>query len=222
MALSVSPASPRIGIVVVCSPARSHPSTELIDSVLSSLDLFEGLSDAPVGVVCDGCRELEPDHAARLSAKLEANPMRFSKRGIVSQRVAASYALYKQRLADGGRPRAVSTLELDSHHGFALSVREGLRWVQEAGCTHALVCQHDRRFLRRVAAPTISALLAHFDQTPSCRRPQPQPYKPNPHPHPHPTPSQVHRLPFGHVQAPRGTHRERVPARRTARYLPNP
>ena len=33
--------------------------------------------------------------------------MRFSKRGIVSQGVAASYALYKQRLASpsGGRPR---------------------------------------------------------------------------------------------------------------------
>ena len=62
---------------------------------------------APVGVVCDGCRELDPDHAARLSARLEADPMRFSKRGIVSQGVAASYALYKQRLASpsGGRPR---------------------------------------------------------------------------------------------------------------------
>eukprot|EP00964_Phaeocystis_antarctica_P062244 scaffold37275_cov62-Phaeocystis_antarctica.AAC.4 len=97
--------------------------------------------------------------------------MRFSKRGIVSQGVAASYALYKQRLASpgGGRPRAISTIELDTHHGFALSVREGLRWAQDAGCTHALVCQHDRRFVRRVAAPTISSLLAHFDETPSCR-----------------------------------------------------
>ena len=117
MALSVSPsATPRIGIVVVCSPARSHPSTELLDSVLSSLDLFDGLSDAPVGVVCDGFRELDPDHAARLSARLEANPMRFSKRGIVSQGVAASYALYKQRLASpsAGRPRAISMLKLDT------------------------------------------------------------------------------------------------------------
>ena len=34
--------TPRIGIVVVSSPARSHPSTELLDSVLSSLDRFEG------------------------------------------------------------------------------------------------------------------------------------------------------------------------------------
>ena len=128
-------------------------------------------------MVCDGCRELEPEHAARLAARLEADPMRFSKRGIVSQGVAASYALYKQRLATPGgvpgagrgRPRAISTIELDSHHGYALSVREGLRWAQAAGCTHALVCQHDRRFIRRVAAPTISALLAHFEQTPSCR-----------------------------------------------------
>jgi len=127
-ALSVSP---RIGIVVVCSPARSHPSTDLIDSVLSSLDLFDGLSDAPVGVVCDGCRELDPDHAARLSARLEANPMRFSKRGIVSQGVAASYALYKQRLAtpcastSGGAPavpsRHAPTMAVLIHYGYTRS-----------------------------------------------------------------------------------------------------
>jgi hypothetical protein len=123
--------SPRIGIVVVCSPARSHPSTDLIDSVLSSLDLFDGLSDAPVGVVCDGCRELDPDHAARLSARLEANPMRFSKRGIVSQGVAASYALYKQRLAtpcastSGGAPavpsRHAPTMAVLIHYGYTRS-----------------------------------------------------------------------------------------------------
>ena len=161
------PLAARVGIVVVASPARSHPSTELVDSVLSSLDLFEGnaagrksgpallrqrqqrqrcqqrrqcqqrqqrqhshthvgfegaarpcppgsfgrdvepsatpvptlcrwpcrpapsaaagLDAAPVAVVCDGCRELEAEHAARLSARLAIDPMRFSKRGIVSQ-----------------------------------------------------------------------------------------------------------------------------------------
>ena len=48
MVLRAPSVAPRIGVVVVCSPARSHPSTDLLDSVLSSLDLFEGLSEAPV------------------------------------------------------------------------------------------------------------------------------------------------------------------------------
>eukprot|EP00964_Phaeocystis_antarctica_P062242 scaffold37275_cov62-Phaeocystis_antarctica.AAC.2 len=48
MVLRAPSVAPRVGIVVVCSPARSHPSTDLLDSVLSSLDLFEGLGDAPV------------------------------------------------------------------------------------------------------------------------------------------------------------------------------
>jgi hypothetical protein len=52
---------------------------------------------------------------------------------------------------------------------ICLSTCQGLRWARAAGCSHAVVCQHDRRFVRRVGAPTISALLAHFDATPSCR-----------------------------------------------------
>ena len=159
---------PRVGVVVVTSPARRHPSTELTDSVLNSLDLIEGIDGSPTAIVCDGCRsldELEPAHAARLSERLAANPIKFSKRGIVSNEIAAAYGVYKRRLRSSGR----ELLELDSHHGFALAVREGLRWAQGAGCTHALVCQHDRRFVRRLPAAALRAILGHFAAEPSCR-----------------------------------------------------
>ena len=81
--------------------------------------------------------------------------------------MAASYARFKRRLC--AERSGLTVLELDSHHGFALAVREGLQWARAAGCTYALVCQHDRRFVRPLGAPTLQALLAHFEDQPSCR-----------------------------------------------------
>lgn len=161
---------PSLGVVVVASPARCHPSTELVDSVFDSLQLIEGLDSAPTAVICDGYRistQLEASHAERLAKRLEIDPMRFSKRGIVTHGVSAAYDEFKQRLR--AERSGLALLELGSHHGFALAVREGLRWAQDAGCTHALVCQHDRRFVRQLSASTLSALLDHFETRPSCR-----------------------------------------------------
>ena len=102
----------------------------------------------------------------RLANRLEIDPMRFSKRGIVTHSVSAAYDEFKRLRAERS---GLTMLELGSHHGFALAVREGLRWAQDSGCTHALVCQHDRRFVRQLSAPTLGALLDHFETRPSCR-----------------------------------------------------
>ena len=62
--------------------------------------------------------------------------MRGSKRGIVTHGVSTAYDEFR-----GGRLRAerniLTMLELGSHHGFALAVREG--GGRDSGCTHALV-----------------------------------------------------------------------------------
>ena len=86
---------------------------------MSSLALLEGLERAPVVVVCDGCRPqsgLEPSHAARLADRLAIHPCRFSKRGIVTDSVAAAYSEYKQRLlaeaAASDAQRSIRLLEL--------------------------------------------------------------------------------------------------------------
>lgn len=139
----------RLGIVIVTSAARSNPNTEIIWSTIESLALFEGLSDAPILVVCDGCRsssDLEPDHAARLADRLAADPCLFSKRGIVADSVALAYEAFKDQLeaeaaAQGPIASRLSLLRLGSHHGFALAVREGLLWCRRSRLELALVVQ---------------------------------------------------------------------------------
>ena len=93
--------------------------------------------------------------------------MRFSKRGIVAHAVSTAYDAFKQNLRH--ERAGLNLLELETHHGYALAVREGLKWAHDAGCTYALVCQHDRRFVRRLSAPTLDAILDHFEARPSCR-----------------------------------------------------
>jgi hypothetical protein len=159
-------------ILVITSPARSHPSTEVIWTVLDTLPLLGGLSDAPIVVVCDGCRassSLEPIHAQRVRAKLERDPCALSKRGIVSDDVARNYESFQKRFAQEAASkllRRVSMLKLDSHHGFALAVREGLLATRTR---FALVVQHDRAFIRRVSAADVGAIAAHFDAQLCCR-----------------------------------------------------
>ena len=60
----------KVGIVLVSSPARVHPSTELTWASLGSTSLIRGLEDAPISIVCDGYRtpaDLSDEHAERVS-----------------------------------------------------------------------------------------------------------------------------------------------------------
>lgn len=166
-----------LGVVLVTSAARSNPNTEIIWSTIDSLSLFEGLSQASIVVVCDGCRaaaDLEPEHAARLAERLAVDPCLFSKRGIVSDAVARAYEGFKDQLqaevaAHPSLKARLSLLRLNSHYGFALAVREGLLLCRANGLRHAMVVQHDRGFIRRVRRATLRATLDHFEAHPSCR-----------------------------------------------------
>ena len=166
-----------VGVIVITSPARSHPNTEIIWSAIESLELLEGLSSAPITIVCDGCRPtalLDPAHAERLADRISVDPCLFSKRGIVSDEVAAAYdnfqvQLEKEAAAHPTLAARLSLLRLDSHHGFALAVREGLLSCCRAGLKHALVMQHDRAFIRRLRLSTLQGILDHFETQRACR-----------------------------------------------------
>lgn len=168
---------PKTRIVVVTSPARSHPSTEIIWQTLRSLKYLSGLEAAPILVVCDGCRpagSLEPEYADRLADRLAVNPVKFSKRGIVADELASSYEDYKLRLleeatAAGFSPERFSLLELETHSGFAMAVKTGLEHAVSEGSRYALVVQHDRAFCRRVSARTMQQLYSHLSSTPTAR-----------------------------------------------------
>eukprot|EP00966_Prymnesium_polylepis_P125282 2897195-Prymnesium_polylepis.1 len=179
MLLSLNPTRlPDTRVLIVTSPAQSHPSTEIVWETIHSLRrLGNDLADMPITVVCDGCRaasSLDEAYAARLDERLAVHPCRFSKRGIVSDEVAAAYEAYKERLADeataaGYGPERLSMLELTTHHGFALAVREGLISSLAAGARYALVVQHDRAFRRHVPASYVDLLYEHFARHASCR-----------------------------------------------------
>ena len=65
----------RTGIVVISSPARSNPCTEMIWRTLGSTRFVEGLDDAPIVIVLDGYRtpaQLDADRAARVKSRLKS------------------------------------------------------------------------------------------------------------------------------------------------------
>ena len=86
--------------------------------------------------MCDGCRpasSLEAEHAKRVAGRLEQDPCGLSKRGIVTDAVAAAYETFKERLAAEAPAAGLDRLSLLplEYSGFALAVQAGLRAVLE-------------------------------------------------------------------------------------------
>lgn len=168
--------SDRVGIVLVTSPARSHPSTDIIWGALGSTSLLRGLDAAPITVVCDGCRtpaDLSAEHAVRAQKKLDRDPCATSKRGIVANEIGQAYEEYQARLRDEilrrGLSERISVESLSSHHGFALCVRHGLEHMRRRGKEYALVVQHDRAFIRRVEEADMRRVLEAFETDATTR-----------------------------------------------------
>ena len=129
-----------VGIIVVSSPARSHPCTDMFWRTLGSTRFVEGLDDAKIVVVLDGYRtpaQLDAERAARLEPRLARDPCALSKKGIVSSDIGASYETFKERLRSEackyGLGDRIAFDELSSHHGFALCVRRGLEHIGRSG-----------------------------------------------------------------------------------------
>ena len=143
-----SRASDDVMVLVVTSPAPSHPSTALIWTVIDSLSSTPWPSlphPAKTLIICDGYKEKE---------RQKENDFKSSKRGIVGPGAALAFMDFKATLrqeaisrgaASGGRTMEVR--ELDGHEGFAMCVRRGLEQALEEGFRFALVLQHDRAFL---------------------------------------------------------------------------
>ena len=160
----------RVGIVLVTSPARSHPSTDMVWGALGSTSLLGGLASSQITVVCDGYRtptDLEPEHAERVTQKLSKNAFALSKRGIVTTNTAEAYQAYQHQLQrevdERGLAHRISVKAMRTHQGFALCVRSGLLDMQRRGLDYALVIQHDRGFIRCVPREDMELLVRQFD-----------------------------------------------------------
>lgn len=166
--------SSSLAAVVVTSPARCHPSTELFWTVLDSMD--QHFAPLDVLVVCDGCKTpagLQPEHADRVENRLESNPLQQSKQGLVNTAQGQRYEQYKRKLHDDitarGLNHRVKLLELDSHHGFAFAVKVGLEDLLGRGFRFSLVVQHDRVFVSPLPPGVVRHVLTRFDTDPTMR-----------------------------------------------------
>lgn len=157
-----------IAIVLISSPARVHPSTDMTWRTLGTTCMLDGLDRCPIQIVCDGYRtptDLEASHAARILPQLERDPAALSKKGIVRGDLGDAYEKYKAQLhidiAERGLSERVSVEELGSHHGFAMCVRHAL---ERCDRRFALIMQHDRCFIRGLATHDLARILATFDE----------------------------------------------------------
>ena len=156
-----------LSIVIVSSPARTHPCTDMLWRALGSTRMIGGLEDAPITIVLDGYRtpsDLDEGYAARIEQRLQRDPASLSKKGIVSADIGDAYERYKLQLRADVLERGLSSCltfdEPDGHVGFAMCVRRGLL---KCGSRFALVLQHDRCFIRQLRELDFKSVLAAFD-----------------------------------------------------------
>jgi len=143
-----------LSIILVTSPSPTHPSTILVDSVISSLKLFGNVIDSvPIWIIADGVIIVE-DGKAR------------SKRGRVMRKQAAAYEEYLCALENKVSDPPFNLVRMERHVGFAMAVKRGL---ELCGTMHALVLQHDRVFTSRVPEDLLNRCLYAMSKDDSIR-----------------------------------------------------
>eukprot|EP00668_Euglena_longa_P045899 GGOE01061582.1.p1 GENE.GGOE01061582.1~~GGOE01061582.1.p1 ORF type:complete len:334 (+),score=92.96 GGOE01061582.1:121-1122(+) len=147
----------RLSVVIITSPSRSNPATDMLQEVVESLGLCPGLAQCPKVIVFDGFRV--NDEAAKRNGCWRG--------GLIS---AAHVELYEQYIADVHRlaewhPAFQNTrlLVLDSHHGFAFALGRALSLVHTP-CL--MVVQHDRKLAKAV---DVQAIVDVLESTPAIK-----------------------------------------------------
>ena len=145
----------KVSVCIISSPAVSHPSTILLDQVVSSLDLVTGLERATVWVIFDG-------YAIRQTNE--------TKRGKVTEELAANYVAYKEAVREKygsaiPASRPFRFVECQEHVGFAFAVKTAL---EQCGTPYCLVCQQDRSFMADLPC-TLQGLVAYLEISKSSR-----------------------------------------------------
>jgi len=126
--------SERVTLIMVTSPILSHPSTELMERVVSSFSLVSSLTSCHMLILADGvkCGKFRP------------------KRGVVPQEMVTNYNLYLDRLEDMVAKAdndsvwsRTKVIRMPEHLGFGHVVLHGLKL---ATTEYVMVLQHDHPF----------------------------------------------------------------------------
>ena len=132
--------SDQLTVIITTSPIKSHPSTVMLDTVISSLDLIAGCQSCSKIIVCDGytVETKEAHKSGKISATTEAN-----------------YLQYLQALQDkANKGDYVNTNVViqNQRYGFAENVNMMLKLVKTP---YVMILQHDQCFVRPVDATSV-------------------------------------------------------------------
>ena len=124
----------RLTVLLVTSPIVSHPSTELLDKVVSSFQFVTDLNSCKLIILADGvkCGKFRP------------------KRGSVTNEMFSNYSSYLDKIDEKIESAEESSLwsrtslvRMTEHLGFGHVVYHGLRMCQTE---YVMVVQHDHPF----------------------------------------------------------------------------
>ena len=124
----------RLTVLLVTSPIVSHPSTELLDKVVSSFQFVTDLNSCKLIILADGvkCGKFRP------------------KRGSVTNEMFSNYSSYLDKIdgkigsaEEGSLWSRTSLVRMTEHLGFGHVVYHGLRMCQTE---YVMVVQHDHPF----------------------------------------------------------------------------
>lgn len=143
------PLGEKLTVILTTSPVGRHPDTDLIDEVIGSMQLVDGVHECRLIIVCDGYRCESGEGVAFTQPKYRV--------GIVDPASAANYEEYKARLrAKALASSTLEVLELESRHGFGFAVKAALEVIRTP---YVFVMQHDRPILGRVNLPRLVAAM---------------------------------------------------------------
>ena len=141
----MSELSSLLSVLVVTSPIGVHPSTEVIDQTLASLQLIPELSPCSLFILCDGVR-ISLDHLNEY------------KQGVVTADTADRYTAYKATLLTRYAAHPTITVHpLPERVGFGYAVHAGLELIHTP---FALIVQHDYVFTHAPPIDRLTRLMA--------------------------------------------------------------
>jgi hypothetical protein len=165
-------------VLIQTSPLPSHPSTALLEALFRSFDRVDGLKEANIIILADGCESeettTEDDHNNDSDNIQKAN----FKHGSAPLETRSKYKQHLQLLKemiDEKQPPfnplkkgTIQLLELPYRHGSARAIAAAFNERQEIVSTpYVLIGQHDNFFVRDVSYLTTLVHYMEEDHTKS-------------------------------------------------------